>query len=228
MKGPQMKRIALALTMTAAFGMGHLACAEDAKMVPLDIELPKPLFEGTPVPVKLRNMEPARKGKRPPMMVPEGLANLSKGKTVTSSDMEPVIGDLELVTDGDKSGEEGTYVELGPNTQWVQVDLGQASEIFAIVVWHYHSQSRAYHDVVAQVSDDADFLSNVQTVFNSDDDNSSGLGIGKDMGYMEDYQGKLIDAKGVKGRYVRVYSAGNTSNRMNHYVEVEVWGRAAK
>jgi hypothetical protein len=225
-----MKRTAIAATLAAAalLGLGRNAAAEDPKLVPLEIELPKPLFEGTPVPVKLRNMEPARKGKRPPMMVPEGLANLSKGKTVTSSDMEPVIGDLELVTDSDKSGEEGTYVELGPGTQWLQIDLGQASEVFAVFIWHYHSQSRAYHDVVVQISDDPDFLSNVQTVFNNDDDNSSGLGIGKDLAYMEDYQGKLVEVKGAKGRYVRLTSAGNTSNRMNHYVEAEVWGRPAK
>ena len=29
----------------------------------------------------------------------------------------------------------------------------------------------------------------------------------------------------VKGRYVRLYSNGNTSNDTNHYIEVEVYGR---
>jgi hypothetical protein len=33
---------------------------------------------------------------------------------------------------------------------------------------------------------------------------SLGLGAGKDLNYIETYQGKLIDAKGVKGRYVRL------------------------
>ena len=47
------------------------------------------------------------------------------------------------------------------------------------------------------------------------------------MPYIETYQGKLIDAKGVKGRYVRLYSNGNTTNKMNHYIEVEVWGKPA-
>jgi hypothetical protein len=28
----------------------------------------------------------------------------------------------------------------------------------------------------------------------------------------------------VKGRYVRLYSNGNTTNDLNHYVEVEVHG----
>jgi hypothetical protein len=37
----------------------------------------------------------------------------------------------------------------------------------------------------------------------------------------------LIDAKGVKGRYVRLYSKGNTTNKLNHYIEVEVFGKSA-
>ena len=57
--------------------------------------------------------------------------------------------------------------------------------------------------------------------------NELGLGAGKDLNYIETYQGKLIDAKGVKGRYVRLYSNGNTTNKLNHYIEVEVWGKPA-
>jgi hypothetical protein len=29
----------------------------------------------------------------------------------------------------------------------------------------------------------------------------------------------------VAGRYVRLYSNGNTANTANHYIEVEVWGK---
>jgi hypothetical protein len=36
----------------------------------------------------------------------------------------------------------------------------------------------------------------------------------------------LVDAKGAKGRYVRLHSQGNTSNDSNHYIEVEVHGKA--
>ena len=42
---------------------------------------------------------------------------------------------------------------------------------------------------------------------------------------MESRFGKLIDAEGSHGRYVRLYSKGNTANDMNHYIEVEVFGR---
>jgi hypothetical protein len=145
-----------------------------------------------------------------------------------SSDKEPVIGETAFVTDGKKSGEDGYYVELGPMLQWVQVDLGKSQELQAIVAWHYHSQARVYRDVVVQVSDDKDFVSGVTTVFNNDHDNSSGLGAGRDKEYIETFDGKLFDPKGVKARYVRLYSGGNTSNDMNHYVEVEVYGLTAK
>jgi len=79
-----------------------------------------------------------------------------------------------------------------------------------------------------QVSKDPDFLSGVWTVFNNDHDNSAGLGIGEHMNYAESWEGKLIDAKGVSGRYVRLYSNGNTANEINTYIEVEVFGLPVK
>ena len=79
-----------------------------------------------------------------------------------------------------------------------------------------------------QVADDSDFTERVRTVFNNDTDNSSGLGVGANREYIETYEGRLIDAKGARGRYVRCYSNGNTSNEENHYVEVAVYGKPAK
>jgi hypothetical protein len=76
-----------------------------------------------------------------------------------------------------------------------------------------------------QVSDDKDFKTGVTTLFNNDHDNTAGLGAGKDMAYVETSEGKLVDAKGVKARYVRLYSNGNTTSELNHYVEVEVFGQ---
>jgi hypothetical protein len=194
-------------------------------LVPLKTDLPKPLFVGTPVPVKIPNLEAPRQGKRPDFMVPESSTNLAKGKTVTSSDSAPTIGDLKQITDGIKDGDEGNFVELDKGKQWIQIDLGKSAKIFAALVWHYHSQSRVYKNVVVQVSDDADFIDKVQTIYNSDATNAIGLGVGKDPAYIETYEGRLIDAKGVSGRYVRFYSQGNTTNENNHYIEVEVWGK---
>jgi len=202
---------------------------EDTKTEPLKTDLPKAMFEGTPKNIKPTPMlEKYIDKPRPPFLIPEGCTNLARGKPVTSSDSMPIIGDLDLVTDGDKEGMDGSYVELGPGLQWSQIDLEQTCEIYALIVWHYHAEGRVYHDVVIQVSDDPDFIEGVKTVYNNDYDNSSGLGIGKDLEFIEDYRGRLIDAGGVKGRYVRLYSAGNTSNDQNHYIEVEVYGKPVK
>lgn len=219
-------RLKTLLTILALVAVGP-AFAADEK-VPLKLELPKPLFVGTPRPISLPNLEPSSTAKRPDFMVPPGTVLLSKEKPVTSSDSLPVIGELAFLTDGDKSGNDGSFVELGPNLQWVQIDLGAPAKLAAVVVWHFHSQARVYHDVIVQVSDDAEFKRDVRTLYNNDHDNSAKLGKGSDLAYIETYQGRLIDAKGANARYVRLYSNGNTSDELNHYVEVEVHGQPAK
>ena len=219
--------LALAAVMGAAAG-GSLQSQQDTNKEELKLQLPKPMFVGTPRNIKTPNLEIVTGKPRGPFFVPKGTKNLSLKKTVSSSDMQPVIGELNFLTDGEKAGEDGYFVELGPGKQWVQIDLGASAGIAAILVWHYHSQARVYRDVVVQVSDDKDFLKGVATVYNNDHDNTSGLGLGKDKEYIETNEGRLMDAKGAKGRYVRLYSSGNTSNDMNHYVEVEVYGAPAK
>lgn len=209
--------------LTLALSALALAATAVAADQPLKVEYPKPLFAGTPRPISLANLEPAGI-KRPDIMVPAGTTLLSKGKKVTSSDALPVIGELTFITDGDKTGIDGAYVELGPNTQWVQVDLGASAKVAAVAVWHFHSQARVYHDVVIQVSDDATFKKGVTTIFNTDDDNSSKLGKGSDKSYVETNNGRVVEGKGAVGRYVRLYSNGNTSDELNHYCEVEVFG----
>ena len=220
-----MNKMFLKLSVIAALLTTTAALAE--AQVALKTDLPKPLFVGTPVPIKLANLEPARTGKRPDFMVPAGTVNLARNKKVTSSDNDPVIGTLDLITDGDKEGDEGSWVELGPGKQWVQIDLEKEVKIYAVVVWHFHSQARVYLDVVVQVSDDPKFEKDVTTIFNADAANELGLGAGKNLAYIETYEGKLIDAKGVKGRYLRLCSKGNTTNKLNHYIEVEVFGKPA-
>jgi len=201
-----------------------LAAQQAAEKEVLKLQLPKPMFIGTPTNIKSPNLEVITGKSRPPFMVPVGTKLLSLKKPVRSSDMQPVIGELDMITDGEKEGGDGYFVELGPGKQWVQVDLGKPYALQAILVWHYHSQARVYRDVVVQLSDDKDFLKGVQTIFNNDHDNTSGLGIGKDKEYIEVAEGRLIDPKGAKARFVRFYSNGNTTNDLNHYVEIEVYG----
>ena len=219
--------IALSVFLALLLGLSTAWGAQEDK-VELELKLPKPMFIGTPRNIRSANLEVITGKPRGPFFVPPGTVLLSLDKPVTSSDSEPVIGELEFVTDGEKSGEEGYAVELGPGVQHVQIDLGSSCALYAILVWHYHSQARVYRDVVVQVSDDPDFVTGVTTLFNNDHDNSAGLGIGKDKEYIETNEGRLIDPRGVRVRYVRLYSRGNTSNEMNHYVEVEVYGQPVK
>ncbi len=193
--------------------------------MPIEIELPKPMFVGTPQDMKVDNLEKPLGKDRPPFLAPAGTTNVALEKPVASSDEEPSIGEIEMITDGDKEAADGSYVELGPLNQHVTIDLEAMHEIYAIVIWHYHNQARVYFDVIVQVADDPDFITKVRTLFNNDIDNSAGIGVGEDMHYTETNEGRLIDAKGLKARYVRLYSNGNTSNDLNHYIEVEVYGK---
>jgi len=201
--------------------------AQTVGLVPVDIQLPRPMFVGTPQDTRVPNLEKPLGKPRPPFLAPPGTKNVASGKPVTSSDEEPIIGEIEMITDGDMEAADGSYVELGPFVQYVTVDLEKMHEIYAILVWHYHKEARVYFDVVVRVADDPDFITNVKTVFNNDIDNSAGLGVGKDLHYTETNEGKLIDvlAQGIKARYVRLYSNGNTSNDLNHYIEVAVYGK---
>ncbi len=212
-------------------------CAEEEKpvvqpppgMIELKLALPKPMFQGTPTNIVSDNLDRESIGKaRPPYFVPEGTTNVARDKKVTSSDKYPIIGEIDYLTDGDKQAMDGSFVELAPGLQWVQVDLEAPKVVHALVIWHYHSDPRVYRDVIIQISDDVEFKEGVTTVFNNDHDNSAGLGLGKGKEWIETNEGRLIEAKGAKGRYVRLYSRGNTSNDMNHYTEVEIYGSAVE
>lgn len=214
------------LAAAAALVGGNLIAAD---MAPLPLKLPIPAFMGTPTDMELGpNVEPVSDKPRAPFMAPKGVKNLAAGKKVTSSDKSPITGSLELVTDGDKEADDDSFVELHRRTQWVQIDLEQKGRMFAILVWHAHNTYQVYHDVIVQVSDDPDFTTGVKTLYNNDYDNSSGIGIGTDKEYFENYEGRLIDSKGAEGRYLRLYSRGSTYSALNRYTEVEVWGVPAE
>ena len=242
MKRPVTKFIAVAVVMVMTnigiLNLRSTALANQASLpqwvyrilglMQLKVEYPRPMFVSTPVNIRVSNLRAPLRSMRPPMLVPAGTTNVALGKPVAASDQSPIIGNVEMITDGDKEARQGSFVELGPSLQHVTIDLEEPQEIFAVAVWHYHRQLRVYFDVVIQTADDPDFVTNVKTLFNNDIDNSAGLGVGADMHYIETNMAELIDAKGVKARYVRFYSNGNTANELNHYIEVEVYGRPAK
>ena len=198
----------------------------DADLEPLKIKLPEPIFMGTPLDYWSSILD-ITYTKRPSFPAPKGARNVAKGKPVTSSDMRPSLGKLVMITDGNKEAREEGLVELAPGVQYVQIDLEKTHEIYAIIVWHWHAEERVYHDFVVQVCSKPEFKEKVTTLYNNDHDNSSKLGLGKDKEYIDGYEGRLINTKGVKARYVRLYTNGNTSNDMNHYLEVEVFAKPA-
>ena len=200
-----------------------------SQWVPVEIELPRPLFVGTPQNNRVPNLEKPRGRARPPFLAPPGTTNVARNKPVASSENDPLIGTLDMVTDGDKEAADGSFVELGPGVQHVTIDLEAEHEIYGVLVWHYHQQPRVYFDVVVQVSNDPTFeRGSVRTLFNNDIDNSTGLSRGRDRHYTETNEGKLIDAQGVRARYVRLFTNGNTSDELNHYIEIEVYGRPVR
>lgn len=202
----------------------HLQTAGQ-NLEPLNISLPQPMFIGTPQDFDVPNLEKPLGKPRPPFLAPEGTTNVALDKYVESSDNNPIIGEIEVITDGDKEAVDGSFVELAPGKQHVTIDLEDRYTIFAIFLWHYHLEARVYRDVIVQVSDDPDFIMGVTTLFNNDHDNSYGLGVGEDLHYVETHEGKLIDARGVEGRYVRFYSNGNSYDQVNHYIEAAVYGK---
>ncbi|MCP4262313.1 MAG: hypothetical protein GY774_33150 [Planctomycetes bacterium] len=199
-----------------------------SNLVPINIKLPEPLFKDTPLNISVPNLEKPLGRPRPPFLAPAGTTNVALGKLASSTDDQPIIGEIAMITDGDKEAADGSYIELGPFAQHITIDLQAEHNIYAVVIWHYHKQPHVYFDVVLQVADDDDFTTNVRVLFNNDIDNSLDLGLGKDMHYTETNEGKLIDAKGVKARFIRLYSNGNAVNDLNHYIEVEVYGKPIK
>lgn len=218
---------------------GWTATQHELELVPLPISYPRPMFYsytgGGPVTARFA---PGTNGYESPAMltVPKDAFNVALRKKVTSSDGYAVVGELDMVTDGNNSGGEGALLEIGPGRQWIQIDLGGTFEVFAVAIWRhpYDYPTHVYHDMVVRVAGDAEISRDVRTVFNNDHDNSLGLGKGSDYEYQEGHYGKVIPCTdphphGVSGRYVRIWTGRHTAGRdeeqpMTQYAEVEVWG----
>jgi len=216
--------------LTAAFATGIPVNAAVPEIVPLPLKLPLPTLKGTPEDLpKGPNIEALTDKPRPVFLAPKGARNVALNKKVTASDRNPVTGQLSQITDGDKDASDDQVVEMRKGVQWVQVDLGEMCEIYAVVIWHDHRLIQAFRSVVVQAADDLDFIENVTVLFNNDTENVAGLGIGFDKQYFETLQGKLIPVKsGLRTRYLRFYSRGSNSSALNCYQEIEVYGQPVK
>ncbi|MCX7746261.1 MAG: right-handed parallel beta-helix repeat-containing protein [Clostridia bacterium] len=144
--------------------------------------------------------------------------NMVQGKTVTSNG---TLTNPAYATDG--RIDTNQYTSVGAGSKWVQIDLGKSRWNDRVKLWHFFAGTRTYKDVIVQFSNDPSFQSGVTTVFNNDTDNTSGQGIGTDAEYVETSAGKEISFNPVYGRYVRLWSYGNTVNAGNHIVEIQVY-----
>ncbi len=216
------------LAVLAAGGVFQ-AAADD--LVPLPIVLPPPAMKGTPQAMPTNTTAlPLDDKPRPAFLAPKGAANVALGKPVTASDPNLISGELKQLTDGKKQAYEENVITLRRGLRWVQIDLQAEYNLYAILLWHDFTTPIVCRDIVVQVSDDPEFINGVTTLFNNDQKNNAGLGIGTDREYFENSltgAGKLIDAKGTKARYVRCYSKGSTDSALNTYIEIEAWGLPA-
>ena len=213
-------------------GVALAASAVFAEKVAIKFVLPPPHSSGTPKEIKSDNLEKDMgpgKLRAPIMVEAEYAKKLTNEDTKVTTSEEAVTGENEYVVDGDKTADATSMLQLPGGLQWVQLDLGAEHTISAICVWHDQGDERVYRDVIMQISNDPKFAdkAQVKTVFNNDHDESSKLGLGKgpDKEYRERNDGRPVDAKLTKGRYVRVYSAGSTSEPVNNYIEIEVFGK---
>jgi hypothetical protein len=218
--------------------LDRTSCSKEGKSnkyIILNTQLPpdeRPIYKLRCVPDKIDEQRLDSVNKVPYLLVPNTVTNLAKSKPVTASDSDPIVGRLELVTDGNKRSVEGCYVEFPPGTrQWIQVDLQSNAMIYAVWVWHFYEAWKpgwdsCYKDVIVDIFDTTNANQKVVTIFNNDYDNSAGKGFGKDLPYLETKRGKLIPViPPVHGRYIRLYSNGNCDRNCFHgYVEVEVFG----
>lgn len=202
------------------------AAAPAADMETISPKFPKPAFQGTPIPPgDVPNLDTPKEPVTS-FQAPKGTTNVAVNKKVTSSDPAPIIPGpdaLKLITDGDADSADGCFVELMPGPQWVQIDLEAAHNIHKILVWHFHKQAVIVKGFVVQISDDPEFKTGVTTVYNADIDNGVGQGAGQDKAWVQTNHGRLVDGKGTKGRYVRLWSNGSTQDDFNRYIEVEVY-----
>ena len=192
--------------------------------------MPKPMFVGPGPPYPnpdIPNLEVRNPGLQflNETTIQTGVKILSPGCPVTASDPNP-LGDLSLITDGERFGDDGYFAEPAAGKQWVQIDLEQSQRLHLIWICHYHKMPVSYRYVVIQISDDPAFKSST-TVYNADHDNSSGLGNAKDADYYESFRGRPIAFTPVKGRYVRLWSHGADVLETNCYIEVSVYGEPA-
>ena len=107
------KRIIMLMFVMSFLVASNYPLAQNKDLAPIKLDLPKPMFVGTPTNLAVPNLEKPLGKPRPPFYAPKGTQNIALKKPVTSTDKYPVIGEISYITDGKKDAAEGYFVELG-------------------------------------------------------------------------------------------------------------------
>ncbi|MCK7496471.1 MAG: hypothetical protein MZW92_40375 [Comamonadaceae bacterium] len=207
-----------------------MAAGQAQEKVELKLTLPKPMFIGTPTNIKSANLEVVTGKSRGPFMVPAGTKLLSLKRPV---DVERQAAGHRRARD-DRRRREGRRRRLlrrtrplrssGCRSTWARSTRSTPSWRGTITARPASTGTSSF-----QVADDKDFLKGVHDGLQQRPRQLvRAWASGKDKEYIEVAEGRLFDPKGATGRYVRMYSNGNTVNDLNHYVEIEVYGTPAK
>ena len=133
--------------------------------------------------------------------------------------------DAGKLFDGNINSRYPNFVNIGAGLKSIVIKLDDDYMVDGLTVWRYNlGDPRSYRDVVYQLSTQADFSSDVTTVFNNDGNNSAQQETGTDVEFQETSDGHEVFFPPVRARYLRLWSNGNSVNTSNHYTEVEVYG----
>lgn len=168
-------------------------------------------------------------------VVPGENYNVALLKPVTLIPPPPVhdLYRINHATDGITNGDNYTNtVETGVPTA-LTLDLGEKFTIDRVVMWHYAvGNNRTYKDVIIQFSNDPAFAAGVTTVFNNDNDNTCGQGVGTDDPYVENEAGTVFTFEPVTARYFRTWVNGHTRGgrdyNSGHWSEIKIYAAEAQ
>ena len=87
------KKILIYILLAAFLNLGFSQeqKSNESKMEAINIELPKPMFIGTPENMQVPNLEKPLGKPRPPFLAPKGTSNLAFGKRISSTDDDHVL-----------------------------------------------------------------------------------------------------------------------------------------
>lgn len=195
-------------------------------MEKLEPVMPKPP-EAPPAAASLRETREVRVERRDIVLqrvgmveLPFGCRLLSHGCKVTSGDPKP-RGDLQWITDGDRTSTAGREVVLAPGKQWVQLDLGSSYDVHCVWVWHYHRGPMIVRGMKVEVADEETGPWRLIYTVEPDACCASSL-------YEEAHTGYPITMprrEMAPARYVRLWSEGSDDLPDNYYAEVAVYGK---